>query len=329
LPMIFWVKFSQNSVSASKNTLAKNSRKAMKAAVNKILFISLSNIGDVVMTTPVLQAMHELYPEAVIDIVGDQRSSEIFKHCPYRGEIFHKQKNRFLRGVPALLIDLWAQSYDLIVDLRTDGLAYLLPAGKRYTKLYSIKTGSHSVQQHMAIISNIFQGEPPQCYVWISSTEKKFVKESLGDYYGKKLLGLGTGANAEKKIWPKENYLSLMDKVGFDFDAVIFLGDNRDKQLSDYISSRTDVPCINLCGGTSILEAVAIQQALDFFVGNDSGLGHLASAAGIPTLTIFGPGDPDRYRPWGEKALWLVGEKQNIHNIAVDDVAELLLKQRG
>jgi ADP-heptose:LPS heptosyltransferase len=280
------------------------------------------------MTTPVLQAMHELYPEAVIDIVGDQRSSEIFKHCPYRGEIFHKQKNRFLRGVPALLIDLWAQSYDLIVDLRTDGLAYLLPAGKRYTKLYRIKTGTHSVQQHMAIISNIYQSEPPQCYVWISNTEKKFVKESLGDYYGKKMLGLGTGANAEKKIWPKENYLSLVDKAGIDFDAVVFLGDNRDKELSDYISSRTDVPCINLCGGTSILEAVAIQQALDFFVGNDSGLGHLASAAGIPTLTIFGTGDPDRYRPWGEKALWLVGEKQNIHNIAVDDVAELLLKQR-
>ena len=69
----------------------------MKDFVNKILFISLSNIGDAVMTTPVLQALHELYPGAVIDIVGDQRSSVIFKHCPYRGKIFHKQKNSFLR----------------------------------------------------------------------------------------------------------------------------------------------------------------------------------------------------------------------------------------
>jgi len=68
-------------------------------AINKILFISLSNIGDAVMTTPVLQALHELYPEAVIDIVGDQRSSEIFKYCPFLGEIFHKHKSSFLRGV--------------------------------------------------------------------------------------------------------------------------------------------------------------------------------------------------------------------------------------
>ncbi len=125
--------------------------------VKKILFISLSNIGDAVMTTPVLQALHELYPEAVIDIVGDQRSSEIFKHCPFRGEIFHKQKKSFLRGVPALLMTLWSQYYDLVVDIRTDGLSYIFPAGYLYTifnwKLNKIPTGSHAVLQHIGIIS--------------------------------------------------------------------------------------------------------------------------------------------------------------------------------
>ena len=299
----------------------------MKYPVNKILFISLSNIGDAVMTTPVLQALHELYPEAVIDIVGDQRSSEIFKHCPYRGEIFHKQKNSFLRGVPALLRALWAQSYDLVVDIRTDGLAYLLPAGKRFTKINRTKTGGHSVQQHLAIISKIYHSDPPQCHVWINSIEKKFAEESLGEYYGKKLLGIGPGANAEVKIWPKENYLSLVAKAGEYFDAVVFFGDNRDKEISNFISSHVDIPCINLCGRTSVLQAIAILELMTGFVGNDSGLGHMASAAGIPTITVFGIGEPDRYRPWGEKALWLVGEKQNINNVAVDDVLRLVQKQ--
>lgn len=299
----------------------------MKSAVNKILFISLSNIGDAVMTTPVLQALHELYPDAVIDIVGDQRSSEIFKHCPFRGEIFHKQKNSFLRGVPALLISLWAQSYDLVVDIRTDGLAYLLPVGKKFTKLNRTKTGPHSVQQHLGIISKIYQSNQAQCHVWIGGIEKQFAEKSLGDYYGKKLLGLGIGANAEIKIWPKQNYLSVIEKVSNNFDAIVFLGDSRDKEYSDYISSRVDIPCINLCGMTTILEAVAIQQCLVLFVGNDSGLGHMASAARIPTITVFGVGEPDRYRPWGDKALWLVGEKQNIDNVTVDDVVGLLQKQ--
>jgi len=299
----------------------------MKDKVNKILFISLSNIGDAIMTTPVLQALHELYPEATIDIVGDQRSSEIFKHCPFRGEIFHKQKNSFFRGVPALLKTLWAQSYDLVVDIRTDGLAYLLLAGKRFTKLNRTKTGAHAVQQHLGIISRIYQGDPSQCFVWTSNIEKKFAEESLEDYYGKKLLGIGQGANAEVKIWPKENYLSLVEKAGAFFDAVVFFGDNRDKEISDYISSHVEIPCINLCGKTSVLQAVAVLELITAFVGNDSGLGHMASAAGTPTITVFGIGEPERYRPWGEKALWLVGEKQNINNVAVDDVVGLLQNQ--
>jgi len=299
----------------------------MKDAVNKILFISLSNIGDAIMTTPVLHALHQLYPEAIIDIVGDQRSSEIFKYCPFRGETFHKQKNSFLRGVPALLMTLWAQSYDLVVDIRTDGLAYLLPTGKRFTKFNKINTGPHAVQQHLGIISKIYQGDPPQCYVWISSIEKNFAKECLGDYCSKKLLGIGPGANADVKIWPKENYLSVVEKAREVFDAVVFFGNNKDEEISNFISSHVEIPCINLCGRTSVLQAVAILELMMVFVGNDSGLGHMASAAGIPTITVFGIGEPDRYRPWGEKALWLVGERQSINNVAVDDVIGLLQKQ--
>ena len=302
----------------------------MRDQVSKILFITLSNIGDAIMTTPVLQALHKLYPEAVIDIVGDQRSSKIFKYCPFRGRILHKQKQKFLRGGPLLLKDLWFQYYDLIVDIRTDGLAYLIPAGKRYTKfnrkLNRKPTGSHAVQQHMDIISELFQGDPPQCRVWLSDAEKKFAEEALGKYYGKRLLGLGIGANAEIKIWPKENYLSLLDKTRGFFDAAIFLGDDRDKEFSDFISSQIEMPCINLCGVTDIIQAVAVQQCLVGFIGNDSGLGHMASAAGIPTITIFGIGDPGRYRPWGSKSIWLQGKDNKLGNIKVDDVVTSLNK---
>ena len=77
----------------------------MREKVNKILFISLSNIGDAIMTIPVLMALHEHYPEAVVDIVGDQRSSEIFKHCPFRGEIFNKQKKQVFKRRSRLIKD--------------------------------------------------------------------------------------------------------------------------------------------------------------------------------------------------------------------------------
>ena len=101
---------------------------------SKFLFITLSNIGDALLTTPVLQCLHRYDERASIDIVGDKRSSLLFRHCPYRGEIYHKQKQRFLRGTPSLLLELRRKRYDLVVDLRTDILAYLVRAEKRLFK---------------------------------------------------------------------------------------------------------------------------------------------------------------------------------------------------
>ena len=89
----------------------------------QILLVSLSNVGDAVMTTPVLEALHQRYPAAVIDIVGDRRSSGLFEFCPYRCRIFHKDKRGGVRGLLRLIQGLRRTRYELVVDLRTDGPA--------------------------------------------------------------------------------------------------------------------------------------------------------------------------------------------------------------
>ena len=98
--------------------------------MSNFLFITLSNIGDALLTTPVLESLHRYDETATIDIVGDARSSMLFLHCPYRGEIYHKQKQRWLRGAPALLWELRRKRYEIVVDLRTDVLARLVRAEK-------------------------------------------------------------------------------------------------------------------------------------------------------------------------------------------------------
>jgi len=75
---------------------------------------------------------------------------------------------------------LWSQYYDLVVDIRTNGSAYLLPAGKRLTKINRTATGPHAVQQNLCIISELFQGDPPQCQVWVGEVENKYAEEVLG-----------------------------------------------------------------------------------------------------------------------------------------------------
>ncbi len=296
----------------------------MENHIDKILLISLSNIGDAILTTPVLQALHDLYPQATIDIVADQRSSEIFLHCPYRGEILHKYKNKILRGVPFLLKELLPRKFDLIVDLRTDLLAYFLRAKKRLTKRNRKNCGPHAVEQNMGVLREIYQGDPPQCHIWLSDENKSYARQVLGIYANKRLLGLGPGANWIGKIWPKERYLALTECVKDIFDAVIILGDDDDRKYSEYISINSKLPCVDLCGRTSLLQVAAVQELLKMFIGNDSGLGHMASAVGTSSLTIFGPGRPDRYHPWGENALWVTGKDEKVENVSVDDVVSIL-----
>ena len=60
------------------------------------------------------------------------------------------------------------------------------------------------------------------------------------------------------------------------------------------------------------------------FVGNDSGLGHIAAAVGVPTVTVFGPGEPDRYRPWGPHARIVMAPDLNLQKLDAVPVLDAL-----
>lgn len=289
------------------------------------MLISLSNIGDAIMTTPVLQALHAGFPEAQIDIVSDRRSSDIFLNCPYRGGIFNKDKQRFLRGLPALLFELRSIRYNLIVDLRTEFTAYLLRADKRLCRRHRKPYGLHSVERHMGVIHAVHGTRPiPSCIVWTGEADRKFAGMTLQEHRGKNLLGIGPGANWPGKIWPQQNYLKLIESLRHKFEAVVLLGDDKDRKISQPIADKSVLPCIDLCGKTTLLQAAAVLEETSLFVGNDSGLGHMASGVNTASITLFGIGQPERYRPWGDQSQWLVGAEQKIENISVDDVVSCL-----
>ncbi|MBT8439621.1 MAG: glycosyltransferase family 9 protein, partial [Gammaproteobacteria bacterium] len=135
--------------------------------MKQILFITLSNIGDAVMTTPTLERLHQLFPNALIDLVCDARSEILFEHCPYRGEIFLKDKKQGKKGLFKLIRQLRKKRYDLIVDLRTDGLAYLLRAKKRLTKFGHQPYGPHAVEDLISIIDKINpEKQIPPTRIW-------------------------------------------------------------------------------------------------------------------------------------------------------------------
>lgn len=296
--------------------------------VRKVLLITLSNIGDAIMTTPVMQALHAKYPRARMDIVTDARSVELFEHCPYRGKRFLRDKQQGWHGTLALLRQLRSTRYDLVVDLRTDGLAWLLRAKRRLTRWGCRQTGTHAVEQHMAVIARRehITAIPPVC-VWLAHDEHRFAQQALSALPGSRWLALGPGARWEPKRWPVRHYVALTDRLQREFDAVLLLGGSADTACCRELAAALSLPCLDLAGKTTLLQSGALLQHARLFVGNDSGLGHLAAAAGIPTLTLFGPGDPLRYQPWNPLGRWLQSPSSRMADLFPDTVARCANEQ--
>lgn len=292
--------------------------------VDTILFITLSNVGDAILTTPTLALLNQCFPEAQVDIVGDQRSIELFQHCPYKRQLYKKQKQKFLRGSIDLIWKLRNNHYDLIVDLRTDMLPLLLHGRLKYSRRHGEKL-THSVEQHVSVIKGLSVNMSiPVTQLWLSEQDKQFARRQLSVLPGKKRLAIGPGANWEKKIWPWQRYAALAAQLMKSYDSLVLLGNAQDGPYAEAIMAETRQPCINLCGKTNLLQAAAVLQQCQLFVGNDSGLGHLASAVATPTFTLFGPGQPERYRPWGVNAAWYVDPQQDINQINVQQAMQKL-----
>jgi heptosyltransferase-3 len=288
---------------------------------NKILLITLSNIGDAVMTTPVLEALHNRYPQASVDIVTDARARELFTHCPYAGNVVLKDKQAGWHGTLALVKQLRRTHYDLIVDLRTDGLTLLLRTRQSLTRRSSQPLGQHAVERHFGVISrHIDTTRIAPARVWLSPAEQTFADQQLSGLPGPRWLALGPGARWPPKCWPSQQFEALVNQCQTGFDAVILLGERSEQAACQHIKDHLPLPGINLAGKTTLLQAAAVLSRTKLFVGNDSGLGHIAAAMGTPTVTLFGPGDPARYHPWHPQARWIQSNTGNIEDIAVDAV---------
>ena len=296
-------------------------------AKRRLLFITLSNIGDLVMTTPLLEALHLSYPNHLIDVVADARSSELLLPCPYLGRLLLKDKGAGISGTCGLIVKLREQAYDAAVDLRSAILTLFICSGQRGIKRRGTSAGSHAVQHHFTALRSIVGAntEIPDARLWLDEPGRARAKEILsGIPHGRRLV-VAPGANWPGKIWPIERYVELLDQIRNDFDSVVIVGSKEDFPLGERLRSLSPLPALNIAGATSLLEAAACLSDSTAFVGNDSGLGHMAAALKVPTVTVFGPGQPDRYKPWGPLASTVLAPNQDLRALPAEAVANNLL----
>ena len=275
------------------------------------------------MTTPVLQSLHNKYPDALFDIVTDKRSINLYENYPYLNKLYLKDKDKPLRGAPDLLFRLWKNQYDIVVDLRTDGLAYLIRSKKRYTKWGAKSYGQHAVEDLLGVIAKIHGNAPvPDTRVWLSDLNREYANKKISFFSKKdKLLALSVGdPKKPAKTWAIDKYIELINRHRNDFSGLIFLGGQSEEKSTLEVINKIDLPCINTAGN-SLLEAAALLEKACLYIGPDSGLGHIASALKVPTISFFSMVKPERFRPWGNKSVCIIGTNDDARNISIDDVS--------
>jgi heptosyltransferase-3 len=294
--------------------------------MQKILFITLSNIGDVVMTTPVLEALHLAYPHAIIDVMGDARSEILFRDCPFIHTFFRKPKKVGIKQAYDFIQTVRQTYYDLAVDLRTDGLLYLLCAKHKLHKLSNRKLmHMHSVEKHFATIKTFLPSIAMPCTkLYLADKDKASAQLFLKTHglAGKRILALGLGANFAGKIWPVSAFVGLAKALSEHFDVVLLFGNQQESILAAEFIANYQGLVVDASGQFDLMQTTALLANARYFVGNDSGLGHLASAVKVPSFTVFGVGQPHRYRPWGQTARWFQDEGHEIKHVDSETIAQ-------
>ena len=266
----------------------------------RLLVITLSNIGDVVLTTPVFEALAANFPKSRIDVFADARSADLLAAAPYLGEIFlYNKRSTWLERL-RLMRTLRRRRYRLVVDLRSHFLGHLLRADQRLYKPRHRQPAMHAAEEHYAALApRALRAELPACRLYLYDADRIAAAQLLASLPGKRWLAIAPGANWPGKKWSRDGYRALLNLARVGFDAAIILGSSQDDEDAQAIA-HSSLPTLITTGHTALRPAAAILERAQAFVGNDSGLGHIAAALGVPTVTPFGPGDPVRYRPWGK-----------------------------
>ena len=279
--------------------------------IRKILFITLSNIGDCILTLPVLDALRSRYPGASITVFCGTRPKVLFEHNPVVGDLIVFDKHGPLRDKIRLVRALASRKYDLVVDMRNSLLGLFLPARIRAwgTNPFAFCGAAHMKDRHASVISHLGIVDGAAVHspsLPVSEPERKAALDLLkeaGVNQDERIVIVSAGARSIIKRWPAEKFVCLIDRIIEKYRVrVVLIGDQDDVPIGEYIARQCRYPVIDLTGRTTIFQAAALLQLGDLLITNDSANLHLASYLNVPVLAVFGPTDDNKYGPWSSRS---------------------------
>ncbi len=271
----------------------------------KILFITLSNIGDVILTLPVLDRLRQRYPQGPVTVICGARPAKIFENNPYISKLIIFDKRSRLGDKIRLLLELKRQNFEIVIDFRNSFFGFFLSLGKSYFTLRRPPALlRHMKEKHLnkLVPLKLPRADPVPGSVYISLQDEKYIdlifKENniLGD---EPIIVIAAGARSHIKRWPKEKFSQIVKELGEEFKAKIILaGDKDDSLIADYIAIESGYPVLNLCDKTTLAQLAYVLKKSKLVITNDSAIMHLASYLNTPVLAVFGPTSEIKYGPW-------------------------------
>ncbi len=270
--------------------------------MDRILFITSTRIGDAVLSSGLLAHLAATHPDARITVACGPLAAPLFRAAPGVERIIVMAKKRFSLH----WLDLWRQvagtRWDLVVDLRASATAMLVRAKARRVK----RTKGDAVRHKVAEAAEVLGLEPAaDPAVWLDAAARAEAATLMPEG---RVLAIAPAAAAPFKEWPRDRFAALAAALtgpggALEGGHVVIFGGPGDEAAAREAAAGLDPERVtDLTGKLGILESAACLARASVFVGNDSGLMHLAAAVGTPTLGLFGPTDERLYGPWGPKA---------------------------
>jgi len=286
------------------------------------------------LSTPVIKAVREAYPDSYIAFMVRRHAKEIVEGNPYLNEVIVYEKTgreRSLLGNLNFVRSLRRKKFDIALMLhptkRTHLLAslagiprtvgydrrwsFLLTTKIPHTKHYGLK---HEIDYALDVLR--YAGLDPKdrkLHMPVDSRSESRIDELFKEEGIDKSdlsIAINPGASCASKRWGAEKLAKVAVRLAEKYGAkVVIVSGEEDKRLGDKVASLIDKNCLNLSGKTSIADVASVLKRVTLFISNDSGPVHIACAVGTPVIAIFGRSDrglsPRRWGPTGARDIVL------------------------
>jgi lipopolysaccharide heptosyltransferase II len=300
-------------------------------SVERILVVRLRSIGDTVLTTPALYALKRFLPRARVDVLVEDWVAPVFDGFEYVDEVITLARNNTTARA-RLARRLRATRYDVAYNLHGGTTATLLTrasgakhrvgyANYQYARLHqhlapssSLLWGrekTHSVEQQLALLG--WTGVPvtdrPPTHLAVTRDREivsRLAAEGLSETTPFVLLH--PAAAFATKQWATAGFARVAEAAASRGLASVAITTEKEAGIAAELKRSSTVSIVSLTN-LSLPDVTALAARARVFVGNDSGIAHIAAAVETPAVVIFGSSNVDHWRPWSKAPAVVVREE--------------------